>query len=394
MGTPTQPKGRDKYLRPLIIFKMLFINLFPLVLLIMGIFKVVKNRANNFGCGQDAIGNDVELRYNPEATPVYVFFSILLVTYALELFVFPMIITNRIVRWTRFHFVRDRYSAQRRGERFEICLGGCFKCISIICGCKDPNLGGKELKNKGELKDFASNLMEFANNDAKLDLVLSDMYVGGKLLARVQAERRLKAIQSLQETSNEMNSDKKRRLVVEEEEAVAAAAGVEESNVGFGFGEGVTFSEKLCKQQVAEEEEKAEVVAVEEEAAIYVANNFRDAFRKVGRRRSVLTFQALYDEGNDYVVVEKDVLSSDNKDDVDVLQNTTHYSIYAQHVYWHYQLVAVQHFALGEDETRFIPSNTTSSWSWDFIRDKFSLKSIGCDECQLMYAHFYSGLGE
>ncbi len=48
-----------------------------------------------------------------------------------------------------------------------------MKCISVLLN--NPNLGGKELKNKGELKDFATNLMGFANNDTKLDIVLSDV---------------------------------------------------------------------------------------------------------------------------------------------------------------------------------------------------------------------------
>ena len=112
---------------------------------------------------------------------------------------------NKIVHCTRSHLVQDRYSAQKRSERFEFCLGSCMKCLSVCLN--NPNLGGQELKNTGELKDFASNLMEFANNDTKLDLVLSDMYVGGKLLARVQAERRLIAIQRLQQT-------RKRTLVI------------------------------------------------------------------------------------------------------------------------------------------------------------------------------------
>ena len=48
-----------------------------------------------------------------------------------------------------------------------------MKCISVLLN--NPNLGGKELKNKGELKDFATNLMGFANNDTHLDIVLSDV---------------------------------------------------------------------------------------------------------------------------------------------------------------------------------------------------------------------------
>jgi hypothetical protein len=45
--------------------------------------------------------------------------------------------------------------------------------------------------------------MEFTNNDAKVDVVLSDMYVGGRLLARVQAERRYIVIQKLKESPTE-----------------------------------------------------------------------------------------------------------------------------------------------------------------------------------------------
>ena len=131
------------------------------------------NRANNFGCGQLPNGNDVPLVYDPNATPSFALFSVLLVTYALELLVFPMIVTNKIVKFTRGHIVRDRYSAQRRGERLELCLGSCMKCISVLLN--NPNLGGKEIKNKGELKDFATNLMGFANNDTKMDIVLSDV---------------------------------------------------------------------------------------------------------------------------------------------------------------------------------------------------------------------------
>ena len=73
-----------------------------------------------------------------------------------------------------------------------------------------PSQGGQELKNQGEMKDFASNLMEFANNESKVDVVLSDMYVGGKLLARVQAERRMNGIIKLQRTTNQRASDKKK----------------------------------------------------------------------------------------------------------------------------------------------------------------------------------------
>lgn len=144
-----------------------------MALVIGGILKTVYNRNNNYGCGIGPNGKNVPLLYDPDSTPAYILFSILMVTYALELLVFPMILTNKIVKFTRKHFARDRYSAQKRGERFEFCLGGCMKCLSVCLN--DKNLGGKELKNTGELKDFATNLMGFANNDTELDIVLSDV---------------------------------------------------------------------------------------------------------------------------------------------------------------------------------------------------------------------------
>ncbi len=200
IGTPTNPKGRDKYLRPLIIFKLFAINLFPVILVCWGIYLTYSSRYNNFGCGQD-----VELVYNPDDTPQFVLFAMLLVTYALELLVIPAIVTNKIVHCTRNHLVQDLYSVQGRSDRFEFCWGSCMKCLS---GCSNnPSLGGQELQNKGEWKDFAVSLMKFVNNDTKLDIVLSDVYVAGKLLARVQAERRLIAIQRLQQTANDIKAD-------------------------------------------------------------------------------------------------------------------------------------------------------------------------------------------
>ena len=48
--------------------------------------------------------------------------------------------------------------------------------------------------------------MEFANNDTKVNVTLSDIYVGGKMLARVQAERIFNATVALQRTVNDSTS--------------------------------------------------------------------------------------------------------------------------------------------------------------------------------------------
>ena len=123
--------------------------------------------------------------------------------------------------------------------------------------------------------------MEFANNDTKVGLVLSDMYVGGKMLARVQAERRFSAIQQLQHARGSKSK--------------------EESS--------------------------------EEETALDPSINRRALLKSQGskHRRSILTLQ-VGDKGKEYVAVEKNVLTSSNHEDVDVLRNAAHYSIYAQFV--------------------------------------------------------------
>jgi hypothetical protein len=130
--------------------------------------------------------------------------------------------------------------------------------------------------------------MEFANNDTKVGLVLSDMYVGGKMLARVQAERRFSAIQQLQHARG-------------------------------------SASKKGNEEEIAKEEEKVEGSSV--------SLNRRTLLKSQGlkHRRSILTLQ-VGDKGKEYVAVEKNVLTSSNNEDVDVLRNAAHYSIYAQFV--------------------------------------------------------------
>ncbi len=94
----------------------------------------------------------------PDSGPFYNFFCVLIVSYAFELLVWPAITVNKFVQWIRSHKVirRVRYAPKARGERLEQCLGGLLKCISLCCCNKK---GGKEIKNQGEMKDFASNLV-------------------------------------------------------------------------------------------------------------------------------------------------------------------------------------------------------------------------------------------
>jgi hypothetical protein len=113
--------------------------------------------------------------------------------------------------------------------------------------------------------------MEFANNDAKVDITLSDIYVGGKLLARVQAERRYMTIQKLKESSNEGKDQD-------------LAATTEENTV--------------------------------------VESNRRSLLQSktLSKYKQILTIQPKKN-GQDYVVSEKRVLSSKNEEDVEVISS-------------------------------------------------------------------------
>ena len=264
----------------------------------------------------------------------------LLVTYALELLIWPTIVTNKVVKLLRSGSLtpkklrqrgQERNSTKSKGERLENCLGGCLKCISVLCCNKT---GGKDLKNQGELRDFASNLMEFANNDSKVDVVLSDMYVGLKMLARVQAERRMMAIQNIQKASNKKKDDTTHDAALEEQ---------------------AVMDRRLLLPSTP--------------------------------RRSILTLQAKAD-GDGFAAVDKDVLSSSNEGDVDLLRKAAHFSVYAMYIYFHIRDAAVIDFGLEEDSTVFLRDIET------MFNDLHSLSSVGREQTHLMYANFFNGLSQ
>ena len=179
--------------------------------------------------------------------------------------------------------------------------------------------------------------MEFANNDTSLDLVFSDMYVGLKLLARVQAERRHNAIIQIQNSSND---------------------------------------------QVNREKNSSEEIH-----SLTPAMNRRALFSSLSaqRRRSILTLQTAED-GEGFIAVEKNVLTSSNPEDVEVLRKAAHYCTYAQCIY-------VRIYDMAVDD--LLPPDATS-----FVRDfgmmepmdRFSLAKVQMPHSQLFYANFFSGI--
>eukprot|EP00804_Cyclotella_cryptica_P026509 CCRYP_008141-RB/>CCRYP_008141-RB protein AED:0.08 eAED:0.08 QI:258/1/1/1/0.63/0.5/12/1927/500 len=330
IGTPTQPIERDKFLRPLIIYKMFAVNVFPILLISLGIAKVVELRQNNYGCG------DEEPEFYPDDGPIYGLFCVLILTLALELLVFPAMLTNKVVQSIRSNkLVRKTYSTRAKGERLEQCLGIVFKCISLCC----KNKGGKDLKNKGEWKDFAMNAMEFANNDTKVDIVLSDMYVGGKLLARVQAERRFVAIQKLKERASRQQNES-----------------------------------LVCNESLGE--------------WLHPSGHRRQLLKSMkSQYKRILTLQTK--ANGDYVVSEKNVLSNMNAGDVKILAASAHFSQYALYIYSDISDVARRDFDVPDGCQRFVRDRDNLL---NPQNDSFRLTRMGCEHAHLCYANFSNGI--
>lgn len=145
LGTPTQPERRDKYLRPLIIFQLIAGVIFPIAIFIFGIWSVHHNRANNYQCGQGVV---VEI--SPESNVFYAFFSVLMITYALEILFWPSAVVAKLVRLAKKNGLFQR-GKEEQEYRLQYTIGLVLRCLQFVtCG----KVGGKEFKNK-ELKDFA-----------------------------------------------------------------------------------------------------------------------------------------------------------------------------------------------------------------------------------------------
>ncbi len=114
IGTPTEPDGRDKYLRPLIIFQLIAGVCFPAILLAIGIHGVWYYRDDNYRCGPDVPPPDVP----PDQFVYFHFFSILIITYALE-----------VLFWQRYLLVKS-----------------CVFSRSVICFRKERG-GGNEIES-------------------------------------------------------------------------------------------------------------------------------------------------------------------------------------------------------------------------------------------------------
>ncbi len=156
IGTPTEPDGRDKYLRPLIIFQLIAGFCFPVILLAMGIHGVKYYREDNFRCGSDVPPPDVP----PDEFVHFHFFSFLMITYALEVLFWPTIFVSKITRFFKKHDMFQKREGRRQRYRIECMMGLMLRCLQCLSRGK---VGGKDFKNRGELKEFAD---QFVSNSS------------------------------------------------------------------------------------------------------------------------------------------------------------------------------------------------------------------------------------
>lgn len=205
--------------------------------------------------------------------------------------------------------------------------------------------------------------MEFANNETKVNVTLSDVYVGGMILSRVQAERMFDATILLQLAMNTTNS-------VDDNGSTAVAR-------EDGTGSGEAEAEAEAKEEAGGGDAGVPPPSFDRGALLNVA-------RRLTRRRSILTLQHK-DDGGGCIVVPKNVLDQNNPIDVETLRNAAHYSKYAECAY-HYIPMALMDL-LPKDATRFIR---------DFDKMNpmpcFSLEKYDVPYAQLYYSNVYNGI--
>jgi len=339
IGTPTEPARRDVYMRNLIKFKLFVSNLYPIALVGLGIYYVYVLRANNYGCGDSG-----EPAKRPDESAQYGLFCALVITYALELLIWPAIVTNKLVRVVRINRFWDRNRVDGRGgkaERFERKLGLILKILSCITRGK---AGGKDLKNKGELEDFAYHVMCLLNNQTKLGLVLSDMYVGMRMLSRVQAEKKAQAIDKMA---------KKSKL--------------------------------LMRQLNRDDDDQNNLIGSQStENHIESAQTEIESRPKIRRRNSMLVLEKKQDT---YEICERDVLQESNAFDQTVMSEGAHFVKYASYIYVELPDCVVTEFMEGEEECLGFERELDT-----LFQDDFRLTSIGLEHTILCYSNFVNGI--
>jgi len=189
IGTPVEPRGREKALVSMQWIKLTFMNLLLLTVLSSGVYLTHSGRMYNYGCS--SLNHQAVDEY--ESSVWFGLFSASMAVYAVELLIWPCAIMNQVGHAISLH---GRQTSLFRLGHFEDkegayaqCIGCCIQCIRWL-SCN--RLGGGSIQAKNDLKDAAIAFMEFMNNEVNFDIVLSDVYVAFMLLNRKRREVRYK----------------------------------------------------------------------------------------------------------------------------------------------------------------------------------------------------------
>ena len=202
------------------------------------------------------------------------------------------------------------------------------------------------MKNMGELKEFASHIMGLLNNQTKLDLVLSDIYLGMRMLSNVQAERKVDAIKKMAKKnkvlSRQLNRDGNQH-------------------------------EFIGSQSTDDDPSESEQTDI-------------DLAPKTMRRPTMLVLQMQHNAS--YEVCEREVLQESNAADQTVMSDGAHFVKYASYIYVELPNYVIDEFMEGEEEC----SDFKRELDTLFFRDVFRLTSIGLEHAILCYANFVNGI--
>ncbi len=184
MGTPVEPRGREKALVSMLWIKITFMNLLLLTVLSSGVYLTQSGRMFNYGCS--SLNNQAVEDF--ESSTWYGLFSVSMAVYAIELLMWPCAIMNQVGNAIAMHGRRLGHLKDEEGACAQ-CIGCCIQCIRWL-SCN--RLGGGSIKAKNDLKDAAIAFMDFMNHEVNFDIVLSDIFVAFRLLNRKRREVRYK----------------------------------------------------------------------------------------------------------------------------------------------------------------------------------------------------------
>ena len=101
-------------------------SIIPIALVAFGIVSIYYFRHNNYGCGNDVPDQSTTIRSRTVQSIV----SVLVVTYALEVLVFPLMMVNSLIRYLKNHQLLDRDKG--KAFRFEFKFGLFLKLLQHL----------------------------------------------------------------------------------------------------------------------------------------------------------------------------------------------------------------------------------------------------------------------